>query len=145
MDPEVALADFKQRVKAYEAVYEELGDDEDEGGISYIKVYNVGRKVVTRNTTGYIPSQVCVWVCVFVVFFCMCVCVSVMAIVNLFPDQHTHTHPHPHPHPHTQIAFYLQNIHIEPRKIWLTRHAESLDQVSVCVCVCVCMCMCILS
>lgn len=47
-------------------------------------MYNVGQKVVTRNTTGYIPSQ---------------------------------------------IAFYLQNIHIEPRKIWLTRHAESLDQV----------------
>ncbi|GAB5033839.1 bifunctional 6-phosphofructo-2-kinase fructose-bisphosphate 2-phosphatase [Nannochloropsis oceanica] len=84
MDPAVALADFKQRVRAYEEVYEELGDDEDEGQISYIKVYNVGRKVVTRNTTGYIPSQ---------------------------------------------IAFYLQNIHIEPRKIWLTRHAESLDQV----------------
>jgi len=85
MDPAVALADFMQRVKAYEAVYEELGDDEDDGNISYIKVYNVGRKVVTRNTTGYIPSQ---------------------------------------------IAFYLQNIHIEPRKIWLTRHAESLDQVN---------------
>lgn len=48
------------------------------------QVFNVGQKVVTRNTTGYIPSQ---------------------------------------------IAFYLQNIHIEPRKIWLTRHAESLDQV----------------
>lgn len=84
MDPAVALADFKERVRAYEAVYEELADDEDDGGISYIKVYNVGQKVVTRNTTGYIPSQ---------------------------------------------IAFYLQNIHIEPRKIWLTRHAESLDQV----------------
>lgn len=48
-----------------------------------VQVYNVGQKVVTRNTTGYIPSQ---------------------------------------------IAFYLANIHIEPRKIWLTRHAESVDQ-----------------
>jgi hypothetical protein len=75
----------------------------------YPQVYNVGQKVVTRNTTGYIPSQ---------------------------------------------IAFYLQNIHIEPRKIWLTRHAESLDQVRVLpswwfvlggvfVCVCVCVCVCV--
>lgn len=83
MDPQVALGDFMERVKAYEAVYEELADDEDDGNVSYIKVYNVGQKVVTRNTTGYIPSQ---------------------------------------------IAFYLANIHIEPRKIWLTRHAESVDQ-----------------
>lgn len=50
-----------------------------------MQVYNVGQKVVTRNTTGYIPSQ---------------------------------------------IAFFLQNIHIEPRKIWLTRHAESIDQAN---------------
>ena len=35
---QVALADFKQRVRAYEAVYEELADEEDDGAISYIKV-----------------------------------------------------------------------------------------------------------
>lgn len=34
----MALADFKERVRAYEAVYEELADEEDDGGISYIKV-----------------------------------------------------------------------------------------------------------
>lgn len=51
--------------------------------VTHHQVYNVGQKVVTRNTTGYIPSQ---------------------------------------------IAFYLQNIHIEPRKIWLSRHAEFVDQ-----------------
>lgn len=38
MDPKVALDDFVQRVKAYEAVYEELSDKEDDGRISYIKV-----------------------------------------------------------------------------------------------------------
>ena len=27
----------------------------------------------------------------------------------------------------SQISFYLQNIHITPRKIWLTHHAESED------------------
>jgi broad specificity phosphatase PhoE len=27
-----------------------------------------------------------------------------------------------------KISFFLQNIHINPRRIWLTRHAESVDQ-----------------
>lgn len=36
---QVALADFKERVRAYEAVYEDVCDDEDDGGISYIKVF----------------------------------------------------------------------------------------------------------
>lgn len=80
-DPDTALKDFKQRVKAYEAVYETIEDNEDGGDIQYIKLYNVGQKVVTRNCKGYLPSQ---------------------------------------------VAFYLQNIHIGPRKIWLTRHAESV-------------------
>lgn len=50
--------DFKQRVKAYEAVYETIEDNEDMGHIQYIKLYNVGQKVVTRNCKGYLPSQV---------------------------------------------------------------------------------------
>ena len=50
--------DFKERVKAYEAVYEAIEDNEDGGDIQYIKLYNVGQKVVTRNCKGYLPSQV---------------------------------------------------------------------------------------
>ncbi|CAN0489695.1 unnamed protein product, partial [Ectocarpus sp. 8 AP-2014] len=57
-DPDAALRDFKQRVKAYEAVYETIEDNEDMGDIQYIKLYNVGQKVVTRNCKGYLPSQV---------------------------------------------------------------------------------------
>lgn len=83
-DPELALADFKQRVIEYESVYEEVTDEEDRGRASYIKIYNVGEKVVTRRCSGYIPSQ---------------------------------------------VAFHLMNVHISPRKIWLTQHAESLDQM----------------
>lgn len=45
-------------MKAYEAVYETIEDNEDQGGIQYIKLYNVGQKVVTRNCKGYLPSQV---------------------------------------------------------------------------------------
>mmetsp|Transcript_11009 Transcript_11009/g.14318 ORF Transcript_11009/g.14318 Transcript_11009/m.14318 type:complete len:573 (+) Transcript_11009:54-1772(+) len=83
-DPQVAIADFKERVKNYEEVYEELLDDEDKGRISFIKIYNVGQKVVTRMCSGYIPSQ---------------------------------------------VAFHLMNVHISPRKIWLSRHSEGTDQL----------------
>jgi oligoendopeptidase F len=67
--------DFKQRVRAYEQVYETIEDHEDNFNIQYIKLYNVGQKVVTRNCKGYLPSQ---------------------------------------------VAFYLQNIHISPRKVCTT-------------------------
>lgn len=79
MDGQKALDDFKERVHAYERVYETIEDSEDSGQISYIKLVNVGQKVITRNCTGYLPSQ---------------------------------------------VAFYLQNVHIEPRKIFLSLHAE---------------------
>jgi len=84
-DPSEALFDFKDRVTKYEAVYEECVDDEVGGKISYIKLYNVGQKVVTHRCSGYIPSH---------------------------------------------VAFHLMNVHISPRKIWLSRHSESPDQAS---------------
>lgn len=83
-DPQAAIADFKERVRNYEKVYEELIDTEDNGRIRYIKIYNVGQKVVTRRCAGYIPSQ---------------------------------------------VAFHLMNVHISPRNIWLSRHAEGTDQM----------------
>lgn len=83
MDHDEALRDFTERVKAYEAVYEPVSDDEYEGRIAYIKLYNVGQKVTCRNCDGYLPSS---------------------------------------------ISLYLQNVHITPRKIWLTLHSESIDQ-----------------
>ncbi|CAM9359006.1 unnamed protein product, partial [Chrysoparadoxa australica] len=84
MDPKQALSDFMERVTEYESVYETIDDDEDHSNIRYIKLYNVGQKVVTRNCKGYLPSQ---------------------------------------------VAFYLQNVHIGERKIWLTRHSMSISQV----------------
>ena len=57
-----------------------IEDNEDTGRISYIKLINVGQKIITRNCTGFLPSQ---------------------------------------------VAFYLQNIHIEPRKIFLSLNADS--------------------
>lgn len=45
-------------MRAYEEVYETIEDTEDSGDIRYIKLYNVGQKVVTKNCKGYLPSQV---------------------------------------------------------------------------------------
>lgn len=82
MDKDKAMKDFISRVKAYEQVYETIEDYEDNHQISYIKLINVGQKVITRYCHGYLPSQ---------------------------------------------VAFYLQNVHIQPRKIYLTLNAENLD------------------
>jgi len=79
VDPVKAKVDFIQRVKAYEKVYETIADFEDSNKISYIKLVNVGQKVISRNCFGYVPSQ---------------------------------------------VAFYLQNVHIHPRKIYLSLNAE---------------------
>eukprot|EP00929_Paragymnodinium_shiwhaense_P000353 TRINITY_DN1005_c0_g1_i3.p1 TRINITY_DN1005_c0_g1~~TRINITY_DN1005_c0_g1_i3.p1 ORF type:complete len:625 (-),score=114.95 TRINITY_DN1005_c0_g1_i3:1006-2880(-) len=80
MDPLTAQADFLKRVEAYEQRYQTIEDDEFEGDISYLKLYNVGRKVVMHQCEGYITSH---------------------------------------------VGFYLSNIHISPRRIWLVRSAET--------------------
>ncbi|CAM9186556.1 unnamed protein product, partial [Heterosigma akashiwo] len=76
-----------ERVRAYEKVYETIEDAEHGGHIKYIKIHNVGRKIVTRNVVGYLPSQ---------------------------------------------VAFFLQNIHVSPRKLYLTLHAETVDDSPAC-------------
>lgn len=80
MDPATALADFSSRVAQYEKVYETIEDTENQGAISYIKLINVGQKLITRNCSGFLASQ---------------------------------------------IAFHLQNVHIQPRRIYLTLTAEN--------------------
>jgi len=84
MDPEKARADFLERVKAYEARYETVEDDECDGDIRYVKLFNVGQKVVMHQCSGYVASN---------------------------------------------VGFYLSNIHIKPRRIWLMRHAETEEQI----------------
>lgn len=64
-------------------ILQTINDDEDDKQISYIKLINVGQKVITRNCHGYLPSQ---------------------------------------------VAFYLQNVHLQPRKIFLSVIAESVEQ-----------------
>jgi len=82
MDPAAARKDFKARVAAYEVVYEEIEDDELNEQISFIKLINVGQKVIARNCSGYIASE---------------------------------------------ISFYLQNVHVDPRRIFLTLTGETVE------------------
>uniref|UniRef100_A0A7S4WAX8 6-phosphofructo-2-kinase domain-containing protein n=1 Tax=Ditylum brightwellii TaxID=49249 RepID=A0A7S4WAX8_9STRA len=55
-DPIKALADFKERVRKYEAVYEEVCDYED-NDIRYIKLINAGEKLVARKIHGFVPRR----------------------------------------------------------------------------------------
>lgn len=57
-DPAVALADFRMRVKNYERTYETIGDEEEKvEGLQYVKMINVGRKVVAYNIQGFLAGQ----------------------------------------------------------------------------------------
>ena len=78
-DPAVALADFRRRVELYEQVYEPV-TDEFEGSLSYIKLFNIGRRVTGNLCHGWLKSE---------------------------------------------LLFYLANIHVKPRRIWLIRSGEA--------------------
>ncbi|KAF8246657.1 bifunctional 6-phosphofructo-2-kinase/fructose-2,6-bisphosphate 2-phosphatase [Wilcoxina mikolae CBS 423.85] len=56
-DPVQALEDFKKRVKMYEKSYVPLGDYEEKLGMQYIKMIDVGRKVVTHQIRGFLAAQ----------------------------------------------------------------------------------------
>ena len=84
-DPVTALADFKKRVALYEQSYVPLGDYEEQHNMPYVQMIDVGRKVVSHQTNGFLSSQ---------------------------------------------VVYYLLNFNLSPRQIWITRHGESMDNVS---------------
>ncbi|KAG7381425.1 hypothetical protein PHYPSEUDO_006043 [Phytophthora pseudosyringae] len=57
-NPEVALADFRQRVHEYQKVYETVEDTEDGGNACYVKVYNAGEKIQARYCQGFLQSHI---------------------------------------------------------------------------------------
>lgn len=56
-DPVASLADFKKRVEQYEKKYVPLGEYEERNNMPYIKMIDVGRKVVTHQIRGFLSSQ----------------------------------------------------------------------------------------
>lgn len=57
-DPVKALDDFKKRVALYERSYVPLGEYEEKNNMAYIQMIDVGRKMVTHQTNGFLSSQV---------------------------------------------------------------------------------------
>ncbi|KAG0641955.1 6-phosphofructo-2-kinase-domain-containing protein [Tuber brumale] len=56
-DPVKALEDFKKRVEIYEKNYVPLGEYEERTGMQFIKMIDVGRKIVTHQTKGFLAAQ----------------------------------------------------------------------------------------
>ncbi len=54
MDPDEAVQDFRSRIAHYDRVYEPV--DESEG--SFIKIIDVGRKLIAHRIEGYLPARV---------------------------------------------------------------------------------------
>ncbi len=73
-DPEAAAADFRNRIRNYEKVYETI--DEDEQDLTYVKLIDVGHRVIINQIQDYLQSR---------------------------------------------VVYYLMNLHIKPRSIWLSR------------------------
>jgi len=80
VDKDLAVRDFLKRIDHYKAVYETMEED-TEGHISYMKIFNAGEKLVINKHDGNLQSR---------------------------------------------IVYWLMNIHITPRTIYLTRHGESV-------------------
>jgi 6-phosphofructo-2-kinase len=57
-DPEASLADFRKRVAIYEKNYVPLGEYEESNNMSYVKMIDVGRKMVTHQIRGFLSAQV---------------------------------------------------------------------------------------
>ncbi|KAL4898389.1 6-phosphofructo-2-kinase 1 [Aspergillus ambiguus] len=57
-DPVKALEDFKKRVALYGKSYVPLGEYEERNNMAYIQMIDVGRKVVSHQTHGFLSSQV---------------------------------------------------------------------------------------
>lgn len=58
MDPEVALKDFVGRLHNYEKAYETIDEEEEQiPGFQYVKMIDVGKKVVSFNIQGFLSSQ----------------------------------------------------------------------------------------
>lgn len=73
-DPDVAAQDFLKRIRNYEKVYQTI--DEDEKDLTYVKLIDVGSKVIINQIRDYLQSR---------------------------------------------VVYYLMNLHIKPRSIWLSR------------------------
>jgi len=57
-DPEQSYEDFKQRVAAYSSAYVPIGDYEEKHHMQYIKMIDVGRKMVNYQLQGFLAGGI---------------------------------------------------------------------------------------
>ena len=57
-DYQKAIQDYKKRIEIFEKVYDPINDINDGDKISYIKFFNQGNEVESRNLRGYLPSKI---------------------------------------------------------------------------------------
>jgi 6-phosphofructo-2-kinase len=57
-DPEDSYEDFKKRVEAYESAYVPLGKYEEDHHMQYIKMIDVGKKVIHHQLSGFLTSGI---------------------------------------------------------------------------------------
>jgi 6-phosphofructo-2-kinase len=56
-DPIASLADFKKRVAIYEKNYVPIGDYEEKNNMPFVKMIDVGRKVISHQINGFLSAQ----------------------------------------------------------------------------------------
>jgi 6-phosphofructo-2-kinase len=56
-DPVASFEDFKKRVTMYEKYYVPLGEYEEKNNMSYVKMIDVGKKVISYAIRGFLSSQ----------------------------------------------------------------------------------------
>ncbi|KAH8723546.1 6-phosphofructo-2-kinase-domain-containing protein [Phaeosphaeriaceae sp. PMI808] len=56
-DPVAALEDFKKRVAIYEKNYVPIGDYEEDNNMPYVKMVDVGRKMISHQIKGFLAGQ----------------------------------------------------------------------------------------
>ena len=57
-DPESSYEDFKKRVAAYESAYIPIGKHEEDNNMEYIKMIDVGRKLVQFRVNGFLSTSI---------------------------------------------------------------------------------------
>lgn len=57
-DPEASYEDFKKRVTAYESAYIPIGQYEEDHGMQYIKMIDVGKKMINFQLSGFLVGGI---------------------------------------------------------------------------------------
>ena len=100
MDKEAAVEDFLQRIDHYHDQYQTL-DEVEEDGLSFMKIFNTGK--FTSSAPFELPFS-------FLTMYLFLFQIGEKVLV--------HKHEG---HIQSRIVYYLMNIHITPRTIYLTR------------------------